>query len=640
MVEKHSYGVQKVLKKVAELAPQLLPFVTWAYSNPSRLWVNGAPPDAPPLWSMAGVRQGDPLGPLLFALVLQAVLLKVRSDHPDAPALAYLDDGTIMARVDAGVAACRTFIAECAPHNLFPANHKCLTYSRTPALAASAAEALQFTHSADGVVVVGTPIGSDEFVRAHASSKADKAIELTGIMLDLPLAAQDKMLLLRMSLSRRLAHLTRTVSFDTVGGAIEKLDAAVEIAACDIGGIDHEDLGIIATWQLHAPLRHGGIGLHTTDALEASAAFLAGAAIAQNTLKAAPEVLQPFKGQRGERLREQWGQLVDASPGKWCEGYRDVTQTCLEMVMPQAQRSVTREQAELAQAEVFALLGEGDSLQHQQAVARLRSVACRASGAWLDALPVAPTLRLSDSHFRSAMQLRLGLLQMLAAAVGLSCGCKRVLQATDAEHALLCDLLSGAGTLRHDILVGFWCRAAYRAGIASSKEPVYRELQRQAAAAGRGARRGHTGGQRGDALLVMPEGVLVTDVAVVHPTAETYLQGAVRADGSAAAARGASKVAAFEALGANGGYDFKPLIVETFGRLGKPAMSLLSRLADIAAEGGKVTKEVFVANTLKEMSVGLCRGNGAMLAAGRKVLVNVTGRDVQRGALQPTEELL
>ena len=29
---------------------------------------------------------------------------------------------------------------------------------------------------------------------------------------------------------------------------------------------------------------------------------------------------QPFKGQRGERLREQWGQLVDASPGKWCEG--------------------------------------------------------------------------------------------------------------------------------------------------------------------------------------------------------------------------------------------------------------------------------------------------------------------------------
>ena len=323
-------------------------------------------------------------------------------------------------------------------------------------------------------------------------------------------------------------------------------------------------------------------------------------------------MLQPFKGERGDRLREQWGQLVDESPGKWCEGCREVTPTCLAMVMPKAQRSVSREQADLALAEVFALLGEGDSLQHQQALARLRSVACRSSGAWLDALPVAPTLRLSDGHFRSAMQLRLGLLQMLDAAVGLPCGCKHMLQETDAEHALLCDLLSGAGTLRHDILVGFWCRAAYRAGIASSKEPVYRELQRQAVAAGRGAQRGHSGGQRGDALLVMPEGVLVTDVAVVHPTAETYLQEAARRDGSAAAVRGNDKVTAFEALGANGGYEFKPLIMESFGRLDKPAMTLLSRLADIAAEGGKVSKEVFMANTLKELSVGLCRGNGEL----------------------------
>ena len=44
--------------------------------------------------------------------------------------------------------------------------------------------------------------------------------------------------------------------------------------------------------------------------------------------------------------------------------------------------------------------------------------------------------------------------------------------------------------------------------------------------------------------------------------------------------------------------------------------------------------------TLKEMSVGLCRGNGMMLAAGRKVLVHVTGTDVQQGLPRPTTELL
>ena len=82
----------------------------------------------------------------------------------------------------------------------------------------------------------------------------------------------------------------------------------------------------------------------------------------------------------------------------------------------------------------------------------MRSVSCRPASAFLDAQPVAPTLRLSD--FRSALQLRLGLLEVLSAAIGLTCGCKRELCETDAEHALLCKLLSGAFTLRHDILVG------------------------------------------------------------------------------------------------------------------------------------------------------------------------------------------
>ena len=131
---------------------------------------------------------------------------------------------------------------------------------------------------------------------------------------------------------------------------------------------------------------------------------------------------------------------------------------------------------------------------------------------------------------------------------------------TDAEHALLCKLLSGAFTLRHDILVGFWCRAASRAGIASSKEPVLRQLQRQEHAARRRAR---GDGQRGDALFVLHEGVLVIDVSVVHPAAETYVQDAANTDGAAAAARGARKVQMYSCGQAGGGYDFEPVIVET-----------------------------------------------------------------------------
>ena len=59
-----------------------------------------------------------------------------------------------------------------------------------------------------------------------------------------------------------------------------------------------------------------------------------------------------------------------------------------------------------------------------------------------------------------------------------------------------------------------------------------------------------------------------------------------------------------------------------------------------AAESGKVAKDLFKANTLKEMSVGLCRGNAMILAAGQQVLAKVTGYDVQPGLVHPRAELV
>ena len=48
----------------------------------------------------------------------------------------------------------------------------------------------------------------------------------------------------------------------------------------------------------------------------------------------------------------------------------------------------------------------------------------------------------------------------------------------------------------------------------------------------------------------------------------------------------------------------------------------------------------FIENTLKEMSVALCRGSGSIVAAGQKVLAQVTGHDVQPGLPRPRAELI
>ena len=78
-----------------------------------------------------------------------------------------------------------------------------------------------------------------------------------------------------------------------------------------------------------------------------------------------------------------------------------------------------------------------------------------------------------------------------------------------------------------------------------------------------------------------------------------------------------------------------PLSVESYGRLGEPAMRLLNTLADSAAAGGVVVKGDFVRNALRELCFGLCRGNGIVYRAGFKMLARASGRAFLSGADVP-----
>jgi hypothetical protein len=86
-----------VLQAVAARAPELLPFVQWVYSCPSRLWVAGREEGAPAILSTTGVRQSDPMNPLLFALALQQPLEESIAAVLNSHLVAIHDDVTLVA---------------------------------------------------------------------------------------------------------------------------------------------------------------------------------------------------------------------------------------------------------------------------------------------------------------------------------------------------------------------------------------------------------------------------------------------------------------------------------------------------------------------------------------------------------------
>jgi hypothetical protein len=79
--------------------------------------------------------------------------------------------------------------------------------------------------------------------------------------------------------------------------------------------------------------------------------------------------------------------------------------------------------------------------------------------------------------------------------------------------------------------------------------------------------------------------------------------------------------------------------VETYGRPGRPAMTMLNALADVAAANGGVPKAAFVRGALRELAVALCRGNALKYRVSMCQLARTAGRGYRPGLLVPTVDV-
>eukprot|EP00731_Ephydatia_muelleri_P010164 Em0005g750a len=88
---------QAVMDQCATYFPELFPWVSWCYGSHTSLWHTMGQ-----ISSQSGVQQGDPLGPMLFALVLHKLITSIDADDDCLQLLLeawYLDDGVLAGRV-------------------------------------------------------------------------------------------------------------------------------------------------------------------------------------------------------------------------------------------------------------------------------------------------------------------------------------------------------------------------------------------------------------------------------------------------------------------------------------------------------------------------------------------------------------
>jgi hypothetical protein len=155
---------QSIFDILEDTYPSLIPFVNLMYGRPST--VHFPPEDhdgTTPITSSAGVRQGDPFGPFLFALASHRLLKLVAEAHPSVQPLAYADDTYLVARGPETLPAIDTLTEDGAAIGLSP-SPQCLLYGAPGTAAFHIAgiltEHADIDHAQQGFVAAGTPIGT------------------------------------------------------------------------------------------------------------------------------------------------------------------------------------------------------------------------------------------------------------------------------------------------------------------------------------------------------------------------------------------------------------------------------------------------------------------------------------------------
>lgn len=565
-----------------------------AYSTPSELCVYGVDGTRTAvLQSRVGVRQGDVLGPFLFALAVQDAYARCAGIPGVQHVVAVQDDLTVTGTVE-GVTTVIDIVGDMERTHGLCLNRKKSRLFVHSTVGGKPAPAVQQLADRSGfqllksgcMPLLGSVVGTDEeAMKEEAFRTAFASIEPFFEAVECgALTAQQCFHFLRLSAAPRLNYLCRSLAPSVVVDAAKELDARITdafrrlvVSSPDsFAGRGHvyvlDDLQLR---QMRLPTRFGGFALRSS-VRTSSAAFVSSLAAA---LRVAPAHRldelsdSPLFRQLSAallRLKAQGVKLKggDDKPAPLLSSFdasafvRFHSALRLESVRhTRYQRSVL---AQVEEQEHSKVLMESSEVGRS----RLRAAMHANASLWLTVVPSRRAYRLSNREFSLAVRARLGLSPASSSdpARPLLCSCGEFVSSDETEHLFICEKhRKQPGLARHNHIAFFVARVCEAAGVDVTAEPVPLhvddEIQR-----------------RPDLLL---HGSAWYDVTVVHAPAPSHAR-RCHARGIAPAFRTAAsaKRSKYRLIAERSRLPIRPLVFSSLGGWDSGTDSLLRALAD------------------------------------------------------------
>jgi len=460
--EKNAFNLiprEDIFSGVLHYCPEIFHLVTFCYATETRL-IAADKDNICLLSCVEGVQQGDPLGPLLFAVGFQEVLLKMQEKVPNLTIQAYYDDvsfGGSINDVKEGieVASLETWKKRMA------VNHK-KSFVHSPDgldLSEITSKGLA-VESHQGLKIVGTPIGHDSFKQEFLEGCLQNLNSRCQAINDgLPGNIQAQLILFRMCMNTAFQHLPRLMLPSEIDRFCVEHDRVLlkwfrkmsQVPLCHWASIQN---------QLFLPMKYGGIGLRSLEDIKYFACLGSWSLVGGKVFKLPTlSTMVQFPGNLGHEL----GMVLDVAKNfndtysHWNLGYlRQVRSSKVQKQLTDSfmklRRQVLFEKADdrLPVPGLPPLTDYGDTMRK-----RLLDITMPGASEWLRALPRSKNTAMSNEAFTFALMRHLGIYPYRPSFITTRrfCGCAHQQDLKyNPAHFYLCKKVS---TPRHNFIKRF-----------------------------------------------------------------------------------------------------------------------------------------------------------------------------------------